>query len=552
MAGETRAPNILLIVNDQERYFDRLPGNFRLPGKERLLQLGTNFTNQQIASCVCTSSRSNIYVGQHIQQTKMFDNLNFPWVASLSTDIPSIGHMMRELGYYSAYQGKWHLSRELEGEDHGNAPPELIGRELMDAYGFSDYTGIGDSIGMTLGGYLNDNWIAAFALTWLRKRGQRLNDDGQPWFLAVNFVNPHDVMFYNTDRPGEPVQETALPPGTILPEPNHALYHQEWELELPESRKQSWEGDHRPPAHIAYQKARSGLVGQFPNEDGRWRRLQNYYLNCIQDVDRHIFSVIDEVEALGMLDNTIIVRTSDHGELAGAHGMHGKGATAYREQNHVPMHVVHPDVGGGRSCAALTSHLDILPTLVSMAGGDESRKSEMLDPLKGRDFSGLLNHPGTAGVNELRDAALYNFNMLIYQDPDFTSEAFRIIRELGPEGPKEIKRRGLKPDLAGRRGAIRSVFDGRYKFSRYFSTLQHNKPQTLEELVSVNDIELYDHAADPTESVNLATEVEGNRDLIMTMNGKLNTIIGEEVGVDDGSSLGLKAETEFGFSEIDI
>ena len=482
----------------------------------------------------------------------MFDNLNFPWVASLSTDIPSIGHMMRELGYYSAYQGKWHLSRELEGEDHGNAPPELIGRELMDAYGFSDYTGIGDSIGMTLGGYLNDNWIAAFALTWLRKRGQRLNDDGQPWFLAVNFVNPHDVMFYNTDRPGEPVQETALPPGMILPEPNHALYHQEWELELPESRKQSWEGDHRPPAHIAYQKARSGLVGQFPNEDGRWRRLQNYYLNCIQDVDRHIFSVIDEVEALGMLDNTIIVRTSDHGELAGAHGMHGKGATAYREQNHVPMHVVHPDVDGGRSCAALTSHLDILPTLVSMAGGDESRKSEMLDPLKGRDFSGLLNHPGTAGVNELRDAALYNFNMLIYQDPDFTSEAFRIIRELGPEGPKEIKRRGLKPDLAGRRGAIRSVFDGRHKFSRYFSTLQHNKPQTLEELVSVNDIELYDHAADPTESVNLATEVEGNRDLIMTMNGKLNTIIGEEVGVDDGSSLGLKAETEFGFSKIDI
>jgi arylsulfatase len=232
--------------------------------------------------------------------------------------------------------------------------------------------------------------------------------------------------------------------------------------------------------------------------------------------------------------------------------MHGKGATAYREQNHVPMHVVHPDVGGGRSCAALTSHLDILPTLVSMAGGDESRKSEMLNPLKGRDFSGLLNHPGTAGVNELRDAALYNFNMLIYQDPDFTSEAFRIIRELGPEGPKEIKRRGLKPDLAGRRGAIRSVFDGRYKFSRYFSTLQHNKPQTLEELVSVNDIELYDHAADPTESVNLATEVEGNRDLIMTMNGKLNTIIGEEVGVDDGSSLGLKAETEFGFSKIDI
>jgi arylsulfatase len=80
LPGSRRAPNILLILNDQERYFDRLPPKYHLPGKERLQELGTEFTNQQISSCVCTSSRSNIYTGQHIQQTKMFDNLNFPWV----------------------------------------------------------------------------------------------------------------------------------------------------------------------------------------------------------------------------------------------------------------------------------------------------------------------------------------------------------------------------------------------------------------------------------------------------------------------------------------
>ena len=140
-----RPPNILFIATDQERYFDRLPPNYRLPGKERLLELGTSFTNQQIASCVCTSSRSNMYTGQHIQQSKMFDNLNFPWVKSLSKDIPTIGDMLRDLGYYSAYEGKFHLSRELEGSED-NAPPKLIGRDSMDSYGFSDYTGIGDSI----------------------------------------------------------------------------------------------------------------------------------------------------------------------------------------------------------------------------------------------------------------------------------------------------------------------------------------------------------------------------------------------------------------------
>lgn len=177
-----QSPNILLILNDQERYFDELPPKYRLPGKERLQELGTEFTNQQISSCVCTSSRSNIYTGQHIQQTKMFDNLNFPWVENLSTKIPTIGHMMRELGYYSAYQGKFHLNRELE---HQANPPQLIGRELLNEYGFSDYTGIGDSIGMTLGGYLNDAWIASFTSRWLKERGQKLNADGTPWFLVV-------------------------------------------------------------------------------------------------------------------------------------------------------------------------------------------------------------------------------------------------------------------------------------------------------------------------------------------------------------------------------
>ena len=482
----------------------------------------------------------------------MFDNLNFPWVENLSTDIPTIGHMMRGLGYYSAYQGKFHLNRELEGEET-DAPPKLIGRELMDGYGFSDYTGVGDSIGMTLGGYLNDDWIAAFSQRWLRLRGQKLNEEGIPWFLAVNFVNPHDVMFYNTDLPGEPVQEQDWIASSLTREPNYGLYRQQWDAKLPGSRNQPWDAKNRPRAHFNFQKARAALVGEFPSEDGRWSRLLNYYLNCIQDVDRHILAVLDDVEALGMLDNTIIMRTADHGELAGAHGMHGKGANAYREQNHVPMHIVHPDVAGGRSCGALTSHVDIVQTLISMAGGDESRKAELLDGLKGRDFSRLLNDPAGAGVNELRDTALYNFNMLIYEDPDFVTRAVKLIHEKGNEkGAKEIGRLGLKPDLANLRGAIRSVFDGHYKFNRYFSTVQHNKPDTLEELTSVNDVELFDHETDPDEVVNLAADPKKNKDLVLAMNAKLNAIIDEEVGTDDGRSLGLSRDTEYGFSKVDI
>ena len=81
--------NILMIVTDQERHMkvSELPKSFQLPGHERLAKRGVVFENHQIASCVCTPSRSVLYTGQHIQNTGMFDNTNFPWSNDLSTDI---------------------------------------------------------------------------------------------------------------------------------------------------------------------------------------------------------------------------------------------------------------------------------------------------------------------------------------------------------------------------------------------------------------------------------------------------------------------------------
>ncbi|MBT8366303.1 MAG: sulfatase-like hydrolase/transferase, partial [Deltaproteobacteria bacterium] len=88
--------NILMIVTDQERHMEasQLPLGFRLPGHERLAKRGVVFENHQIASCVCTPSRAVLYTGQHIQNTGMFDNTNFPWSNDLSTDIDTIGDLL--------------------------------------------------------------------------------------------------------------------------------------------------------------------------------------------------------------------------------------------------------------------------------------------------------------------------------------------------------------------------------------------------------------------------------------------------------------------------
>jgi len=164
--------NFLFILTDQERFFrpGELPEGYRLPAHERLAKRGTTFVNHRINSCVCTSSRSVLYTGQHIQHTRMFDNTNFPWIGSMSTEIRTVGDMLRDAGYYTAYKGKWHLTKEFETVNELGTPHKFFTKE-MDAYGFSDYFGVGDIIAHDRGGYRHDGIIAAMAVNWLRGKG---------------------------------------------------------------------------------------------------------------------------------------------------------------------------------------------------------------------------------------------------------------------------------------------------------------------------------------------------------------------------------------------
>ncbi len=527
--------NILFILTDQERYFDpaTLPSGYSLPGRERLRREGTTFVNNQIATSVCSSSRSVIYTGQHIQHTKVFDNLGMPWSNELSLDTPTIGAYMQDAGYYPAYLGKCHMIDALEEVEFDDAPDVNLDElnKIMQEYGFNDYLGVGDIIGNTMGGYKTDEFTTATAVGWLRKQRAQLED--KPWFLAVNLVNPHDAMFFNTDVPGgEPVQEdqAAMP---LNRKPEHALYQQSWDMPLPESRQEAWDKKGRPQAHYNFQTARGALVGQFPSEDPRWQRLQDYYLNCIADCDRHVDRLLKELDELGLAENTIVIMTSDHGELAGAHQMHGKGSTAYREQLNVPLWIRHPGEpdSAGVECQAVTSHLDLVPTMLGFAGVDAKRQKSMAPDLHGHDLSGLMKSPATAAVDAVRGGALYNFNMWLFQDPDFLGQMIGAMKQ--GKSPADL---GLKLDLA-RRGAMRSITDGRYRFSRYFSPQQHHVPGSMEALFEFNDVELFDLQTDPHEMHNLAVDRSANGELLLAMNQKLNDVIGAEVGDDNGDFL---------------
>ena len=145
--------------------------------------------------------------------------------------------------------------------------------------------------------------------------------------------------------------------------------------------------------------------------------------------------------------------------------------------------------------------------------------------LPGYDFSEHLENPEQAQYDAVRpEGALFTYNMLA---TNFDSDSVKRSRI-----PKFSDLR--------KRGALRSVFDGRYRFTRYFSPMQHNCPISLEEVLQYNTIELFDHQNDPKENNNLAATKEDysrHRDIIEEMNRKMNVIIELEIGPDVGQML---------------
>lgn len=524
--------NILFVFTDQERHFSRWPRRLELPGHERLERNGTYFAQHHIGATMCTSSRSIMMTGLQTAANGMFENLDVPWVKDLSPDVPTIGHMLRKAGYYTAYKGKWHLTRAFDQQ----FPPERLFTREMEAYGFSDYVSPGDIVGHTLGGYSFDHIIAGSAISWLRRVGRPLSDEARPWALTVSLVNPHDIMYFNTDAPGEHVQDTGRLLSVAAPAPQNSEYLAEWDMPIPASLTQEFDEPGRPTAHGEFGKAWDYVLGHIPPEEERWRRFNNFYINSIRSVDSQLTAIFDELESLGMADNTIIIYTADHGEAGGAHGLRGKGPFAYQETFHVPLYVVHPDVRGGQTCNALTAHIDIAPTLLAMAGADSTRASEFAGrELPGRDFTPALSDARSAKMHDVREAALFAYSGIASNDGDMMSFIANA-KAAGKDPQAEMAATGFKPNLK-KRGSVRSVFDGRYTFSRYFSPMEHHKPTNLDDLYRYNDLELYDRVNDPEEMVNLAADRDSNGELVLAMNKKLEAIITAEIGVDDGSEL---------------
>jgi arylsulfatase len=486
------APNILLVVSDQERQRAWLPDGVSLPWRERLLRDGLEFTNHWTHSSPCSPSRATMMTGRHLSRHRVTENVIHPWHTELDASIPTIGSALRDAGYRSSYIGKWHLS-------HGSHPP-------MEAYGYSDWDGNDRHfMGWAGTGVFFDPIIASNAAAWLRSQATAPGD-GPPWFLTVALVNPHDVMWFPIDQPqyqSDHPDEAAfvrqiLELSRWKDDETLPTFHDDYPA-VCDALPANFDDDlhTKPEAHRQWRwDQQHSLWGTIdPADTAAWLRHLDYYVELHRRADESLGLVLGALEESGRWDDTVVLFTSDHGDMCGSHGLRSKGPFAYNEIMNVPLYVRVPGVTApGSVTPSLSSHVDLARTLCSLAG------VEAPDGMEGVDLSPLFAEPSAS----VRD------HVLLAQDSAHT----RRVQQT--------------------RYAYRGVFDGRWKYVRYYgvgggfpSDLLDSTP--TEKLFGTDcdfddcDHELYDLDSDPHELVNLAMD-RGRRDDVRDWYGRLREL----------------------------
>lgn len=529
--GTRRRPNILVLCMDQWQRHMQVPDAVRLPALERLEAQGVSFDRQYCTVPICTPSRATMWTGVHAKRTGLWDNTNFAWIGELSRDIPTIGHLLREQGYYTAFKGKWHLSAVPDRED------------ALERYGFSDFQQWGDMFGAPLEGAMLDGTATTEAVDWLENRTPQLD---RPWLLVCSLVNPHDVMYLQTD----PVQQ---------PHPNGATegiqtrvqrlgwFQKDWGVELPENHVDDLAL--QPPAVRLYKAAVEQNYGRIPDDrPDLWRKHRNYLINCMRLVNAEFIRIVEALDRLDLWENTVVILTGNHGEMNGAHRMTQKGAIHYDEATVVNLTVCAPGGPQGRRTEAVGSHLDLAPTLLDFAGLAETDVRQRYPHLKGRSLKPVMLDPDQDGprgsTRAPGDGALICWDGLNMLDKDWSATG--VLKELadfslefpsqGTEKSRELREAGEKygaPDFA-RRNFFRAVVDGRYKLVRWFSPEEYGNPSSLEGLLAASDVTLHDLLEDPGEMENLAHPDHPRYDpaLVERMLGKLHALVQTEIGDD--------------------
>jgi arylsulfatase A-like enzyme len=265
----------------------------------------------------------------------------------------------------------------------------------------------------------------------------------QPFSLVVSLVNPHDVLMY-------PKNLAA------------AGYSDEWvlgDIELPGSVDEDLAS--KPKIQAQFIKLSVLALGILQNKVQQ-RNYINFYGNLLKHADSYLVTLLDALDELGLTDDTLIVRTADHGEMGLTHGgARQKCFNFYEPTLNVPLIYSNPKLyRTPATTEAMVSHVDFLPTLASLFDAPPSARADW----QGVDYSAIVLHPAAPPVQD--------YTVFTYDD-----------YQMGQPAPS------LPPP-----NHIVSIREERYKLAEYYDA-DGNIP---------SEWEMYDLACDPDELDNLA------------------------------------------------
>ena len=364
--SEQRRPNILFLMADQFRgdIMSCVGGQANTKHLDEIASEGVVFTQCSTTAPLCVPARVSLFSGKYAHTTGAWDNKKF----ILSPDANIWSKEIKYLGYSTALIGKTHL--------HGGGG-DIIKREpIVNAYGFDKVNEItGPHACLTARTHMTEQWrekglLDAFCAdinrrgktpfaqpstlpyedyydVYVGKHGREFleNYDGdQPWFCHISFGGPHEPW--------------------DTPEPYASMYSRE-DMKPPLSPMKSVNPDRpRGVTDSLMSKAKISC------DEKQAAEIRADYCGGCTLIDDEIGKIIDVIKERGEWDNTVVLFTSDHGEMNGDHGFVNK-RTFLNGALNIPLIIRTPETAkqGGRMCDALVSLMDVGPTLVELAGG---------------------------------------------------------------------------------------------------------------------------------------------------------------------------------------
>ncbi len=386
-----KKPNILFIVADQYRY-DSVGCNnastVKTPNLDALAGSGARFSNAFTSTPLCSPARTTMMTGCFPHHHGVLSNMgNFNGVFDrLHPDAPRLYSALRNSGYRCGYAGGWHMPKDEmaafddlsgtsdyqrflkeNGVEWDMLRDEVARVEFGPEAPFCGRSQLSES-------HTSSAWIAGRGCELLRSYA----DGQQPFFLQLNFFGPHFPI--------------------TVPEPYDTMYDPAaipmWDNFLIDAAKQ------RP---ILNKERWRWNVGHLTWP--MWQQVVATYWGYCTLIDKYIGHVLDQLEELGLAEDTLVVFTADHGDNLGGHRLFNKGFSMYDDTVHIPLIMRWPGrISGSTDYAGFVSLIDLAPTMAQAAGIE----TEWLDGTMGCDGSSIMDF--LSGAIPARDDILTEFH----------------------------------------------------------------------------------------------------------------------------------------------